>query len=72
MIPINAMLGTKAKLVDPKAAIPAGKPKTPAPTMDLTREKIMLAIEAPSADGLALEGADVAIRGEGAAPLALG
>jgi hypothetical protein len=61
-IPINTILGTKAKLVDPKVATPAGNPRTPAPTMDLTRLKIMLGIEAPPVDGFALTGDEVATR----------
>lgn len=40
--------GRSDRLVDPKAATPAGRPKTPAPTMLFTRENTMVGIDAPS------------------------
>jgi hypothetical protein len=48
MILIKAILGTRAKFVDPNAATPAGRPNTPAPTIDLTRLNIIFGIDAPS------------------------
>jgi hypothetical protein len=43
---MRALAGTKALGALPKAAMPAGKPNTPAPTMALTKLKISLGMVA--------------------------
>ena len=47
-IPMTSMVdGNSADGALPNAAIPAGRPRTPAPTIDLTKLKISFGIEAP-------------------------
>lgn len=67
MIAMRARAGTSADGASPNAAIPAGRDKTPTPTMALTRLKISdatVAVPLPTATTGALPLAPCALRGD--------